>query len=201
MKMQHLQIWFNKISIQFAHSKLCSLCPSLFLLASVCSFYFNFNLSLSRSPILCCLSCPLLQQSDTDSYHSLFFFFFQHLHINQRTFRLPSQCAGNGEKMAKAWLWCQFINAAPREIAWMKAPMLLENYPPSRGKSFVTQWSKTTNIHDTRICTQSERYTVEVSQIRGSGEWKQGATRAQQDLICPYATCFCTTLQVFRSLL
>lgn len=75
MKMQHLQIWFNKISIQFAHSKLCSLCPSLFLLASMCSFYFNFNLSLSRSPILCCLSCPLLQQSDTDSYHSLFFFF------------------------------------------------------------------------------------------------------------------------------
>lgn len=55
-------MWFNKISIQFAqpNSKLCILSQPLFLLASVSSSYFNFNLSVSRSPILCCcLSCPL----------------------------------------------------------------------------------------------------------------------------------------------
>lgn len=124
-------MWFNKISIQFAqpHSKSCFLHPSLFLLASVCSSYFNLNLSVSRSPILCCcLSCPL--ETVCHRFPSL----FPASAYKPKTLPPPSQVAGNGEKVAKAWLRCQFINTTPWETAWMKAPMALENYPPSRGQ-------------------------------------------------------------------
>lgn len=118
--------------------------------------HFNFNLSVSCSPILRhCLSCPLATVCRRfPSY--VFFLSLLHLHINPRPSRLPSRGAGNGEKVAKAWLRCQFINTAPRETARMKAPMPLENYPPNRGKSFATRWSKMTNTQ-TQACTQNER--------------------------------------------
>lgn len=91
---------------------------------------------------------------------SFFLFFFQHLHINLRPSCLPSRVAGNGEKVAKEWLRCQFINTAHRETAWMKAPMPLENYPPSRGQVIcytVEHHNKHQHIH-----MQSEGYKLEL---------------------------------------
>lgn len=151
---------FKKISLQFAQlqCRSCLLPLSPFLLASVCLSYFNFNLSLSPSPILCCwLSCP--PPCSGLSQISIILF-SQHLHINLKPSlpsRLPSSSpsrgAENGEKVEKAWLRCHFINAAPWETAWMKAPMLLENDPPNRGQVICYT---TTNIQD---ATQSEKGT------------------------------------------
>lgn len=88
-----------------------------------------------HSPILCCSSAwPLVL------VHFRFpsLFFLKHLHTNPRHCHThtypPLKVLEMERKVAKAWLWCQFINAAPRETAWMKALMPLENYPPGRGQ-------------------------------------------------------------------
>lgn len=152
-------MWFDKnLHPIFSTSLRVMLSPPPLSLSPGLSSYFNFILSVSRSPIPRCYR-PL-KHSVTD-FHLLFSFsFFQHLHINLRPSCLPSRGAGNGEKVAKEWLRCQFINTAHRETAWMKAPMPLENYPPSRGQVIcytVEHHNKHQHIH-----MQSEGYKLEL---------------------------------------
>lgn len=166
-------MWFNKLSIQFAqpHSKSCFLPTSVFLLGSVCSSYFNFNLSVSRSPILCyCLSCPLA----TVCYRFPSFFSASAYKPKTLLPPLPRRWKWR-EKVAKAWLRCQFINTTPWETAWMKAPMPLENYPPSqRVICYTVEYHN--KYSNTSTDTQSNKVQTGSRKIRRSGVNKMGTT-------------------------
>lgn len=126
---------------------------------SLCLFLLDFlPISISSCQSVAHLFHAVTGLSETLCHR--FQFFFQHLHINLRPSCLPSWGAGNGEKVAKEWLRCQFINTAHRETAWMKAPMPLENYPPSRGQVIcytVEHHNKHQHIH-----IQSEGYKLEL---------------------------------------
>lgn len=132
----------------FAHSKLCFLDPSLW------PVFFPFQFPPVSHLLTFSLLLPLLQQSVAD-FHLFFFFSPHHLHINPRTSRLPSQGAGNGENVAKAWLRCQFMNTAPWETAWMKGPMPLENYP-----QVICHTVEQNKHSDTSIYSQSKMDTL-----------------------------------------
>ncbi len=102
MKMQQIES-LNAIQPNFG-----PICSTSFQAAmSLCLSFFwpQFLLPISISTcqsvahLFSALACPALLQRSVTDFHQ---FFFWHLHINSRPSRLPSQGAGNGEKVAKA---------------------------------------------------------------------------------------------------